>query len=388
MVTRPIPTAVQGDARSAIGDGRGHVVNPNTLTPSSSEIPTEAIQAEVQRQLGGLVEKLQHMEKENARLQDQLDQARAEQLSREVPTAEAVPKDPPPTRAGQWRDPLSALWGDWSGGANTNLPQPEEVTTGIGENAQPIAGSSAGPRDSTSVLLEVRARSMTQLQDMQTKTLQKGLEEDTPEAVKSSATTLPTLVPPEGNSTGIVLQDWLAQIAIAMQDISPSSGTWWSKVMDIVQSTYTKWLGSTPLERLQLQPQGYKPLSEGRWTRVNARACTMLLQCLSEAVKQDLIARRAHSVLIMFRLHTLYQPGGASEKTLVLGNLQTPVAYDSLEDVLAWLRAWPRWVQRCSDLQMMCPDGTVLSKTLTAVTGKYILEMLSFGRSYCGLHSV
>ena len=95
-----------------------------------------------------------------------------------LPAAEAVPKDSPPTRAGQWRDPLSALWGDWSGGANPNLSQPAEVTAGISENAQPIAGSSAVPRDSTSVLLEVLARSMTQLQDMQTKTLQKGLEED------------------------------------------------------------------------------------------------------------------------------------------------------------------------------------------------------------------
>ncbi|CAE7344119.1 unnamed protein product [Symbiodinium sp. KB8] len=127
VVTRPIPTAVQGDARSAIGDGRG------------------------------LVEKLQHMEKENARLQDQLDQARAEQLSREVPTAEAVPKERTPTYL-----------------------NPKRLQLG-----------------SARMLSLLRDPA----QDMQTKTLQKGLEEDTPEAVKSSATTLPTLVPPEGHFT-------------------------------------------------------------------------------------------------------------------------------------------------------------------------------------------
>ncbi|CAE7239682.1 unnamed protein product [Symbiodinium sp. CCMP2456] len=219
-------------------------------------------------------------------------------------------------------------------------------------------------------------RSMTQLQEMQAKTLQRMLDEEAPEAVKSSVPVLPPLPSPEGISTGIVLQDWLAQIAIAMQDLSPSSGAWWTEVMEAVQTTYTRWLGSTPLERLQLQPLQYKRLSEGKWTRVNARACAMLLQSLTEVIKQDLIARRVvqHTVLIMFRLHTMYQPGGASEKTLVLGNLQSPVSCDSLDDALAWLRAWPRWIQRCQDLSMMCPDGTVLAKTLTAVTSKFIAE--------------
>ena len=62
------------------------------------------------------------------------------------------------------------------------------------------------------------------------------------------------------------------------------------------------------------------------------------------------------------------------KKTLVLGNLQTPAVCDGLDETLSRLRAWPRWIQRCQDLSMMCPDGTVLAKTLTAVTSKYIAE--------------
>ena len=232
------------------------------------------------------------------------------------------------------------------------------------------------PADSTSAMLEILARSMSQLQDMQARTLQKGLDDEAPEAVKSQVPALPVLAAPEGVTTGIVLQDWLAQIAIAMQDLSPSSGAWWSKVMDVVHNTYTRWLGSTPLERLQLQPQQYSALAEGKWMRVNARACSMLLQSFTDVVKQDMISRRIvqHATLILFRLHTMYQPGGASEKTLVLGNLQTPSTCASLDEALIWLRAWPRWIQRCQDLNMMCPDGTVLSRALTTVTSKFIAE--------------
>ncbi|CAE7750140.1 GIP [Symbiodinium sp. CCMP2592] len=193
-------------------------------------------------------------------------------------------------------------------------------------------------------------KSMTQLQEMQAKTLQRGLEDDVPEAVKSSVAVLPPLVSPDGQSAGIVLQDWLAQITVSMQDLSPSSGMWWGKVVSLVRDTYAKWLGCTPLERLQLQPLNSSALSEGKWTRVN------------------------DAVLILFRLHTAYQPGGASEKTLVLQSLQTPSAGESLDEVLTWLRGWPRWIQRCADLNMLCPDGTVLAKTLTSVTSKFIAE--------------
>ncbi|CAE7396943.1 TY2B-B, partial [Symbiodinium sp. CCMP2592] len=223
---------------------------------------------------------------------------------------------------------------------------------------------------------EPGARGLIRMKDMQARSLQKGLEEDSPEAVKSSVTVLPLLQAPEGQSTGIVLQDWIAQVTVAMQDLSPSSGSWWSKVMALVQTTYSAWLGRTPLERLQLQPTNSGSLAEGRWTRVNARACSMLLQSLSEAVRQDLIARRVvqNAVLIMFRLHTTYQPGGASEKTLVLQNLQTPASCETLEEVLTWLRSWPRWIQRCQDLNMLCPDGTVLAKTLTSATSRFIVE--------------
>ena len=78
--------------------------------------------------------------------------------------------------------------------------------------------------------------------------------------------------------------------------------------------------------------------------------------------------------LILFRLHTCYQPGGASERAAVLGNLQSPIQPTSLDDALAWLRSWPRWVQRCRDLNMMVPDGTILAKALTAATMKFVGE--------------
>ena len=49
-----------------------------------------------------------------------------------------------------------------------------------------------------------------------------------------------------------------------------------------------------------------------------------MMQAFVESVKGDLIARRASrsAVMILFRLYTAYQPGGAGERSVVLQQLQ------------------------------------------------------------------
>ena len=247
---RQVLEQAASSAKSAVV--RGALVNPSASTPSSSELPTEAIQAEVQRQLGGLIDRLQYMESENQRLQDQLAKAAAErtQVPESPPQGDhraqnsgvwQGPDEPredpdqvPHHRAASWRDPLGALWGDWGPRGEKHIERDQPVTA-----AQAKAPAASSVKDSfhesANAMLDVLARSMTQLQDMQAKTLQKNLDDDAPENVKSNVPVLPLLIAPEGISTGITLQDWQAQISVAMQDLSPSSGEWWGKVMDVVK---------------------------------------------------------------------------------------------------------------------------------------------------------
>ncbi|CAE7231186.1 RE1, partial [Symbiodinium sp. CCMP2456] len=224
---------------------------------------------------------------------------------------------------------------------------------------------------------EALTRNLTSLQQLQEKALKKDIDgDDAPEQVKSTTIALPALSVPEGSAMGILLQDWLAQVAVPMQDLSASSGGWWSQVLELVQATYATWLSASPIERLQLEPRGHEDLTKGKWTRVNARACSLMLQALPEGVKHDLISRRIvqSSPLILFRLHTTYQPGGASERSTVLNNLQHAGQFETMEECMVWLRAWPRWIQRCKDLKMMVPDGSVLARSLTSTTSKFLMD--------------
>ncbi|CAE7453194.1 TY5A [Symbiodinium sp. CCMP2592] len=243
-----------------------------------------------------------------------------------------------------WRDPLGALW--------------EELTSGrTGQGSAirsqgPIqidqAATSGTDAASTNAILEALTRNLAGLQALQEKTLKKDLDADeSPEQVKSTTVALPILPSPEGSAMGILLQDWLAQVAVPMQDLSASSGTWWSQVLELVQTTYAAWLASSPLERLQMEPKDHGALTTGRWTRVNARACSLILQSLPETVKLDLIARRVvqSSPLVLFRLHTTYQPGGASERSTVLGNLQNAVQFETIDECLADVARYQQHLQ-------------------------------------------
>ena len=100
-----------------------------------------------------------------------------------------------------------------------------------------------------------------------------------------------------------------------MGDFSDSSQLWWSGIVQVTKDAYERWVTSSPIERLRVEPDDRPEITEGKWGRVNARACAMLMDALDPVVKADLIARKAnHSAShILFRLYTTYQPGGTGD---------------------------------------------------------------------------
>ena len=272
-----------------------------TQTPSSSSIPAEAIQAEIQRQLGSILDRLAAAEDENQRLNETLKRERMQALRGPppLPACAQVPTEDHASR-GQGSeaaagalgvrgvqpkgnvDPWSALWEGLSGkfgarakagAARQHTPPPvvPEVPTSQAPQAiLPEHEPRGDAGDPAHGMLEALTQSMKQLQELQMKSMQKDTTgEGQPEAVKTATVSLPELAAPTGITSGLLLQDWLVQVTTRMQDLSASSGEWWEEVREMVSSTYSVWLQSTPLERLQVSPKDHERLITGRWTRVN-----------------------------------------------------------------------------------------------------------------------
>ncbi|CAE7251289.1 TY5A, partial [Symbiodinium sp. CCMP2456] len=64
---------------------------------------------------------------------------------------------------------------------------------------------------------------------------------------------------PEGApamDAAITFQDWVEISGSVMSDLSEGSASWWQGVLGAVESTYSRWLAASPLEKLSIEPQG------------------------------------------------------------------------------------------------------------------------------------
>ena len=440
---------------------------PPPTPPSSSDLPQEAIQAEVQRQLGGLLSRLQLAEDQNQALRIELDEthrtllaarqaANTVQVQEETRTAQGDLRDgtqswiqstvqqqvhvPPSAALSQAHTlppscsvplGLGVPAGDPSrdeGGsvrvrddslqverpsATTNpeattprftfgpdgdvsrsaarqapmAPAPPPVSEPRGflrsflGPVRPRSDSPPPPRPAAqqvqdSPMMDALMRGVQQLQELQAAALAKG-QSLAAEVVKPGTTVLsPLPLAVHGAESALMFQDWLEVTSAIMRDVSEQSGLWWEAVLQEVERSYKVWLAATPLERLNVMPGGME-LSEGRWMRLNARVASMFLSAMTVEQRGDMVAHRISTnvVKMLYRLHTVYQPGGSQERQDVLRRLQGPLDYvteDSLEGVLSVLRNWPRWMSRCTTVGMSPPDASVLARGLKMLTSKWV----------------
>ena len=218
-------------------------------------------------------------------------------------------------------------------------------------------------------LIGILAAGMRQLQDAQTKAFEKRRATAEPETVKPGVSALPTLKAPDPETSPVEVQDWLQLLQAPMADLSDSSHEWWERIQEIATEGYRQWAQAAPMERLAMRPPRDKSLEEGKYARLNSRAASMLLSALDESIRADLVSRRStqSTSQILYRILTLYQPGGEGEKKLILDKLQCPVKQDDPAKAAQALREWERWHRRAADIGVAVPDATVLSRALTTL---------------------
>ena len=233
----------------------------------------------------------------------------------------------------------------------------------------PLTGSAQqwlGEPGNTNPLL-VLTDGMAQLQAAMLKQMDKGGGEDkSPETVKPGQAALPTLPEVHADTACVDVMDWMEMIDGPMSDLSDSSAGWWRRVTAEAQRAYSVWTLASPLDKLAVAPDTYG-LEDGKYSRLNSRAAAMVVSALHASVRQEVVARRltGSTVRLIFRILTLYQPGGSDEKFKILQNLQAPAPEQDASKAVVSLRAWSRWLRRCSELGVQAPDPSLLARGLT-----------------------
>ena len=194
------------------------------------------------------------------------------------------------------------------------------------------------------------------------------------------------------NATSLDFGDWLTVVQQMIGDVSYTSAQWWGVVMTAVEHAYHHWLQADPLMRLRMAPV-IPDMARG-WPRTENRVVGMLLQAVPKDIYEDLVANRHMSAgQVMFKLYTVFQPGGQVERTSLLQMLvdwKGP-SNDAAEMVNS-IRKWRRWVVRAEELQLVLPDPLVLagvvakmSDALARLGGAQAAYRLSSVRQHLGI---
>ena len=196
-----------------------------------------------------------------------------------------------------------------------------------------------------------------------------------PEALGKHVMSLPTLAD-YTPSNPTALGDWIAMIEPMLSSLTDTGRVWWQCVYSKAYQAYAKWLSVSPLERLGIKAEleGLKVVQTVH-VLLEQRAVSLLLQAIPERLKTEIVSTRMlGSVMIFYKLLTVYQPGGANERSTMLNFLVQPSPATSISEAIKGVRQWAQWRSRLRELRAAEPDATLLIKGLDGLSSALLAK--------------
>ena len=179
----------------------------------------------------------------------------------------------------------------------------------------------------------------------------------------------PKLPENTAESGAIDFQDWLYLVEQQVGSLAAGASTWWAGMLEAAMQAYSSYQAATPIQRLTIKAELPFEWEDEKYSKLEKRVAALLLGALPQQMKEEMVSyrvRRVHQQL--FRLLINYQPGGSTDRALVLAQLEPKESSTDASDVVAALRKWFRWLQRARDLQLALPDPSVQIRALTMIT--------------------
>ena len=172
-------------------------------------------------------------------------------------------------------------------------------------------------------------------------------------------------------SGAIDFQDWLYLVEQQVGSLASGASSWWAGMLEAAMKAYSRYQAATPIQRLSVTSELSLEWEDAKYSKLEKRVSALLVGALPQQMKEEMVAyrvRRVHQQL--FRLLVNYQPGGSTDRALVLSQLEPKDCPADPTEVVASLRRWFRWLQRAQDLQLSLPDPSIQIRALSAIVKK------------------
>ena len=250
-----------------------------------------------------------------------------------------------------------------SGDGTLNPRAPREPANGASRLSATTPGEHTGSMEPLHLLVQ----GMRQLQEVYL-----GRSEAKDGEMKVGTAELP-MMPDFGPEAAVAYSDWLYEVEQGIGGLSDKASEWFGLCLRAAQEAYELYQMSDPLARLGMEPVRGPELPDPKWSRLERRVLTMMLDTLQRAAKDDAKTHRISTVPgLLFRLHVLYAPGSSAERAAILRQLDGVPGGSSLTDTVSTLRKWRRHLQRAQEMRVSIPDASILLRGIDTIATKAI----------------
>ena len=181
-----------------------------------------------------------------------------------------------------------------------------------------------------------------------------------PELLKGSLE-LPRLPEPYLDTSAVSFLEWVYEAGQIVGSITDRASTWWALTLEAAMDAYCRFQEAAPLQRLNIKPETGKEGEDEKWGRLDKRVMALLLQAMTSGIKQEVLMLRLGTVReVLYKLYTVYAPGGAAERASLLKQLESIPQSSSAVEAIASLRRWKKLTVRATEMGVALPDGSIL----------------------------
>ncbi|CAE7858031.1 GIP, partial [Symbiodinium necroappetens] len=234
--------------------------------------------------------------------------------------------------------------------------------------------------------MDLLAQGIQQLQQLQ---LKKDFQD--PELLKGNIT-LPVLPEPYQDSSAVMFLEWIYEAGQLIGSITDKATNWWLGNLELAKMAYYKFQAETPLKRLSITVGNDEAVHGEKWVRLERRVMALLLATMNSTIKAEITMLRIDKVKsCLFKLFTIYAPGGASERASLIKQLEHIQPQNNVVEMIAALHKWKKLIGRAAEMGVSLPDGSVLLVALEAAiknlteNNKDISFKLNMAKSELGL---
>ncbi|CAE7319363.1 RE1, partial [Symbiodinium sp. CCMP2592] len=185
-----------------------------------------------------------------------------------------------------------------------------------------------------------------------------------PELLKGSVE-LPKLPEPYQDQSAIAFLEWIYEAGQVVGSITDRAAGWWSVNVELAMEAYHRFQAEVPLKKLQVQASESSEVDPERWARLERRVMTLLLSAMTPTIKAEITMLRINRVKdCLFKLYTIFAPGGASERASLIRQLEHIKPEGNVVDLITSLRKWKKLTGRAAEMGVSLPDGSVLLMAL------------------------